>query len=117
MRQPNSATGEDDNRHNHPRDRHAGDNGQIRHSVFFPIGCPLHTTGLVAPGPLHAGWKRLRTALLLVWLTAPENPLFARVCVNRIWQWHFGEGLHKATSDFGVFAGVPSNPKLLDWLA
>ena len=34
------------------------------------------------------------------WLTAPENPLFARVAVNRLWQWHFGEGLHRTPSDF-----------------
>ena len=51
------------------------------------------------------------------WLTAPENPLFARVAVNRLWQWHFGEGLMKNTSDFGAFGGTPSHPALLDWLA
>jgi len=51
------------------------------------------------------------------WLTAPENPLFARVAVNRLWQWHFGEGLLKNTSDFGKLGGTPSNPALLDWLA
>jgi hypothetical protein len=51
------------------------------------------------------------------WLTAPENPLFARVAVNRLWQWHFGEGLLKSTSDFGALGGKPSHPALLDWLA
>jgi hypothetical protein len=51
------------------------------------------------------------------WLTAPENPLFARVAVNRLWQWHFGEGLQKLPSDFGNLAGMPTNPALLDWLA
>jgi hypothetical protein len=51
------------------------------------------------------------------WLTAPENPMFARVAVNRLWQWHFGEGLQKLSSDFGNLGGVPSDPKLLDWLA
>jgi hypothetical protein len=51
------------------------------------------------------------------WLTAPANPLFARVAVNRIWGWHFGEGLQRVTSDFGLLGGKPSNPKLLDYLA
>ena len=51
------------------------------------------------------------------WLTAPENPLFARVLVNRIWQWHFGTGLHPAASDFGALGGKPNHPRLLDWLA
>jgi hypothetical protein len=51
------------------------------------------------------------------WLTAPENPMFARVAMNRLWQWHFGQGLEKTPSDFGKLAGPPSNPKLLDWLA
>jgi hypothetical protein len=51
------------------------------------------------------------------WLTAPENPLFARVAVNRLWQWHFGEGLHKLPSDFGRQAGEPAQRELLDWLA
>lgn len=51
------------------------------------------------------------------WLTEPENPLFARVAVNRLWQWHFGEGLHKESSDFGKQAGEPTHPGLLDWLA
>ena len=51
------------------------------------------------------------------WLTAPKNPLFARVAVNRIWGWHFGEGLQKVTSDFGLLGGKPSNQKLLDYLA
>ena len=51
------------------------------------------------------------------WLTAPENPLFARVAVNRIWQWHFSAGLHHASSDFGTLGGAPVHPRLLDWLA
>jgi hypothetical protein len=51
------------------------------------------------------------------WLTAPDNPMFARVGVNRLWQWHFGEGIQKNPSDFGNLGGLPSNRALLDWLA
>ncbi|MCU1327874.1 MAG: hypothetical protein JWN34_3244 [Bryobacterales bacterium] len=51
------------------------------------------------------------------WLTAHDNPLFARVAVNRIWAWHFGEGLHRNTSDFGVLGSTPTDQKLLDYLA
>ena len=51
------------------------------------------------------------------WLVAPENPLFARVAVNRLWGWHFGKGLQPNPSDFGLLGGRPSDPELLDWLA
>jgi hypothetical protein len=51
------------------------------------------------------------------WLTAPENALFARVAVNRIWQWHFGTGLHRTPSDFGNLTEAPTHRPLLDWLA
>jgi hypothetical protein len=51
------------------------------------------------------------------WLVAPENPLFARVAVNRLWGWHFGKSLQPNPSDFGLLGGRPSHPELLDWLA
>ena len=50
------------------------------------------------------------------WLTHPENPLFARVAVNRIWYWHFGTTLHASLSDFGTLGGTPHHPEVLDWL-
>ena len=57
-----------------------------------------------------------RTALANL-LTAPENPLTARVLVNRLWHHHFGKGLVGTTSDFGVKGDRPTHPRLLDWLA
>jgi len=75
----------------------------------------------VAPGfpfqPEDLDFRDGRREGFVDWLTAADNPLFARVAVNRVWQWHFGEGLQKTASDFGVLGGRPSNQKLLDYLA
>ena len=58
-----------------------------------------------------------RRLWLARWVTAPDNPLVARVMVNRLWQWHFGEGLVASESNFGLMGKSPSHPKLLDYLA
>jgi hypothetical protein len=58
-----------------------------------------------------------RRKALAQWLTSPDNPLLARVMINRIWQGHFGEGIVRTPNDFGRQGEAPTHPKLLDWLA
>jgi hypothetical protein len=64
--------------------------------------------------PIAAGSGRRELA---EWLASPRNPLTPRVMANRIWQWHFGEGLVRTASNFGITGERPSHAELLDWLA
>ncbi len=58
-----------------------------------------------------------RRAVLAEWIASTQNPLTARVIVNRLWHYHFGSGIVATPSDFGSTGERPSHPELLDWLA
>lgn len=92
-------------------------------------GNPGKTGGMVKPGgiavvraadpefqlPADAPEAQRRLQLAR-WITDPNNPLTARVIVNRLWHYHFGVGLVDTPNDFGFNGGRPSHPELLDWL-
>ena len=92
-----------------------------RESVVFTKGDFTRRGEKVAPGvlrSLHAPTGPLQDRLDLArWIVHPDNPLLARVIVNRVWQQYFGRGLVETENDFGLQASPPTHPELLDWLA
>lgn len=71
----------------------------------------------IASIPEKKAPDRLSRTDLAKWIVAPENPLTARVFVNRLWKIAFGQGLVRNMDDFGTQGTPPSHPELLDWLA
>jgi mono/diheme cytochrome c family protein len=118
-------------------EKHLDDASPIPHRVLAHRDTPsetrllkrgeLETPGeVVEPGLPEAlsGGRQMegtpptrRRAALAEWIAANENLLTARVIVNRVWQWHFGEGLVRTPNDFGIRGERPTHPELLDWLA
>jgi hypothetical protein len=69
---------------------------------------------VAASRPVTTGSGRMELA---DFLASPANPLTARVIVNRLWTWHFGEGLVRTPNNFGIMGDLPTHPELLDYLA
>src|SRR5438445_8290762 len=68
----------------------------------------------IPPADGHTSGRR---RALAEWLASPQNPLTARVIVNRIWHHHFGRGIVATLDNFGKMGEAPTHPELLDWLA
>jgi hypothetical protein len=88
-----------------------------RPGVVVEPGVPAILAARPPGPPMPTALSTGRRLWLSRWLTGPGSPLVARVIVNRIWQFHFGEGLVPSSNDFGVMGDPPSHPELLDWLA
>ncbi|MFO1449604.1 MAG: DUF1553 domain-containing protein [Opitutaceae bacterium] len=98
-----------------PADQHRRTHVQLRGN-FRDLGEEV-TAGVPAAFPsLPAGQPVDRLALAR-WLVSPDNPLTARVQVNRLWEAIFGIGLVRTTEEFGSQGELPTHPELLDWLA
>src|SRR5262245_937440 len=81
-------------------------------------GFPQCIAGTTQPAKVaYVGGSAGRRKALAEWIASPENPLTVRVIVNRVWQHHFGEGLVRTPSDFGINGDRPTHPELLDFLA
>ena len=92
---------------------HRGDPTQPREPIT-----PGTLSAIGRPAKLSDGMtEQQRRQSLADWIVAKDNPLTARVIVNRLWQWHFGEGIVSTPSDFGANGAPPTHPELLDWLA
>jgi mono/diheme cytochrome c family protein len=84
---------------------------------FKQLGISVEPDAPAFLPPLKKQAPRATRLDLAAWLTSPENPLTARVTVNKIWQELFGHGLVKTAEDFGLMGSRPSHPELLDLLA
>jgi hypothetical protein len=102
-----------------PKPTHIFFQGQLtepREEVVPGLPSILNPNPAVMPAVLRPKSTGRRSALA-DWIATPQNPLTARVIVNRVWQAYFGSGLVATPNDFGFAGARPANPALLDWLA
>jgi hypothetical protein len=88
----------------------------LMRGAYDKVGEQVDAAVPAAIGKLPANAPKNRLGLAQ-WLVAAENPLTARVTVNRFWQELFGTGIVKTSDDFGIMGSAPTHPELLDWLA
>ena len=115
-----------------PAARVIGERGRVPQPTHFLYrGSPDAKGSVMTPGVLSVAakedWKfpdpppdaksSYRRRGFAEWLTSTDNPLTARVMVNRLWQHHFGEGIVRTPSSVGIMGERPTHPELLDWLA
>ncbi|MCA8995796.1 MAG: DUF1553 domain-containing protein, partial [Planctomycetaceae bacterium] len=102
-----------------PRAVHVLDRGNLQNprEVATPCTLPIipEVDAILELPPNHLEGDRRRA--LAEWITRPDNPLTWRSVVNRIWQYHFGQGIVPSPNDFGRMGRLPSHSELLDWLA
>jgi hypothetical protein len=91
--------------------------GEVVEPGFLSCVTGDQRPAMIRLDPFKRWPTRSRRITLARWIASEENPLTARVMVNRLWGWHFGRGLVATPSDFGKLSGGPSHPELLDWLA
>lgn len=100
-----------------------GERDTLRKTFVLGRGAYDNPTVEVAPNAIPAVMQYDTSTLprnrlgLAMWTTNKENPLTARVFVNRMWQELFGKGIVKTSGDFGMQGDLPTHPELLDWLA
>ena len=90
---------------------------EVQPGLPLVLDNPQHPLEFPDPAK-HPEWNGTNRRLILArWMVSRDNPLVSRVFVNRVWQWHFGEGIVRSVDDFGSTGSAPTHRELLDYLA